>query len=170
MMLLRVCLAILLTCPVAGTAGESPLELLVRNRAIWDSLHITDYQYSIDHQGGGWTDPPVMHVVVRNSEVQSAHQDNPPLRLLECVFPEPNPELCKLPEDAEMSKRISQTIPQLFDSLISVVSAKQNDPSAQIVLDFDSRHGFPARVYLSPSPGESHTSGGFSITSFTVLE
>src|SRR5262245_63859070 len=129
-------LFLLLIFAMASTAQESGLEQLRRNQALSDSLHITDYQYSIDYEGSGWIDPPVMLVVVRNGKVHSVSQNTPPLRLLECVFPVPNPGPCNPHQDREGLKRTAQTIPQLFDSLTPFVLAAQTDPKARVVLDF----------------------------------
>lgn len=163
----RLSAALLLAWPFTVGAAETILEQLERNRALWDSLSIVSYQYTIDFEGPyAALDLPPMDVTVKDNALESASQKVAPHRFLECVFPTSKPELC----DRGDETATAQTIPQLFDSLSSFVASLPDDVDLDkhLVLTFDVKYGFPKRFSFW-DPRVSDSGGGFSINRFSEL-
>jgi len=139
-------------------------EELARNRALWDSLKIANYEYTIDFEGG-WIDPLPMRVVVRDGVLESVSRQP-------CANLATAPEPCTTQRENGELDVIAATVPSLFDSIAATLSSARDNReprNLQVSLIFDSTYGIPTRfVFVDSTIHDAGT--GYIITGFVMIQ
>lgn len=152
-----------LSLPVPLCASGPWHDQLTRNRTVWDTSSIANYEFTLV-QHRAWSPLPPMRIVVRNGLVHSAHVDCDYLQSqrTSASFDCSKCDCSKL--STEELEYESKTIPQLFDI---VASRQKGDPEAEIEITFHRKYGFPIRFSLD-NPRGFDEEYGFEISKFHI--